>query len=88
MVEDPLGRGEVWNPLAISHTPMNTSHSAPGMACIELSWNPRISNTYPQSRTAYPARHHPARKRGTSWLRQNAEHRMIPATPTAVMPNS
>src|SRR5918994_5176294 len=55
------------NPLAMSHTPMNTSHRPPGIAWIVSRLNPRTSTTDPQRMTAYPTRPQTARIRGTNF---------------------
>jgi hypothetical protein len=54
------------NPLAINHTPMNSSHRPPGIAWIELKLKPRTCNTDPHSRIAYPIRPQTAKSRGTN----------------------
>src|SRR6186713_254082 len=60
---------EVLNPLAINHTPMNSSHRPPGMAWIEFRLRPRTCNTDPNSRIAYPMRPQIAKSRGTNCVR-------------------
>src|SRR5687767_12009221 len=55
------------NPLAISHTPMNTSHRPPGIAWIVSRLNPRTSNTDPPRMTAYPTRPQTAKSLGTNF---------------------
>src|SRR3954453_19151675 len=41
------GTGAALNPLAISHTPMNSSHRPPGRTGIKPRLNPSSSNTAP-----------------------------------------
>src|SRR5680860_1088157 len=60
------GTGEALNPLAISHTPMNTSHRPPGMAWIESRLNPSTSSTDPNRIVAYPTKPHTATSLGTN----------------------
>src|SRR6266567_4556952 len=46
------GAGELLNPLAISHTPMNSSHRPPGIVWMRLRLKPITSNTDPPRMTA------------------------------------
>ena len=67
-----LGRNEEeLNPLAISHTPMNTSQRPPGSEETRPRPDPMTSDNIPKRMIAYPIRPQTAKNRGTNFALYN-----------------
>src|SRR4030088_3176993 len=59
------------NPLAMSHTPMHTSHRPPGIEEARPKPDPMNSDSMPTKMIAYPTRPQMAKSRGTNFALYN-----------------